>query len=125
MPLVGVRRYTAHRRGPVVWGDDGEPVRPAAEEFQVRLSVQPMNGYQLQRLPEGLRARKPKKAYGYRREALRTVQGVGQEEADLVLIEGELFEVHQARDYGDHAPLPHLRYELYAAQTDEDLEVGP
>lgn len=121
--MLGTHIYTVYRRGVVEWGEDGLPVRPPAEELRVRLSVQPMNGYQLQRLPEGLRVRKPKKAYGYRREALRTVQGVGQEEADLVLIEGELFEVHQVRDYGAHAPLPHLRYELYAAQTDEDLEV--
>lgn len=123
MPLLGLRTYDVLRRGPVTYVD-GLAVRPAPTTLQVRLSVQPMRGTELERVPEGLRSRRPRKAYGYRDVPLRTVQDPDGE-ADLVVIDGERFEVHRARDYGEHAPLPHLRYELYRAETDEDLEVGP
>ena len=110
------------RRGAVTYVD-GIATRPSPTTFEVELSVQPLNGRELERASEGLCAREICKAYSRRDVILRTVDDI-EHEADLVSIDGVWFEVQQARDYRAQAALPHVRYELARAETDEEIEVG-
>lgn len=121
LPLGGTT-YVITRRGPVTYVN-GLPVRPAPTTFSVVASVQPLNGQDLIRAPEGLRRSDARKAYLYITDQVRTVLANGNE-ADLMTVDGVVYEIYHVDPYNAFSPLPHQRAYLQAAQGTDGAEVG-
>lgn len=121
LPLGGTT-YVITRRGPVTYVN-GLPVRPAPTTFNVVASVQPLNGQDLIRAPEGLRRSDARKAYLYITDQVRTVLANGNE-ADLMTVNGVVYEIYHVDPYNIFSPLPHQRAYLQAAQGTDGAEVG-
>ena len=121
LPLGG-STYVITRRGPVTYVN-GLPVRPAPTTFSVVASVQPLNGQDLIRAPEGLRRSDARKAYLYITDQVRTVLANGNE-ADLMTVDGVVYEIYHVDPYNAFSPLPHQRAYLQAAQGTDGAEVG-
>lgn len=126
MFLLGKRTYTVTRRGPVSYVA-GLPVRPAPTTFEIVASVQPLSGKNLERVPDGLRQRDARKAYVLLdpdpARRLRTAAANGPE-ADLVSVDGVLFEIHHIDPYDEAAPIPHQRVWMHAAEGTDGAGVG-
>jgi hypothetical protein len=86
---LGTGTYTVTRQSPSDYGDDGRLQDPTTSTFDVVASVQPVNGRELQRLPEGLRTSEVRKLYTATQ--LKT-QGAAQD-PDLIQIDGDSWEV--------------------------------
>lgn len=89
----------------------------ATSTFTIRASVQPLNGREFYRLPEGLRSRATFKLYSV--DTLYTVRAGSTQPPDLVQVEldGDWFEVHGIEAHGNCAPLPHKKYLLAAPEV--------
>lgn len=55
--------YVVTRRGPTLVGNDGRADVASSSTFSILAAVQPMNGRELQRLPEGMRSAERKTVY--------------------------------------------------------------
>lgn len=87
----------------------------ATSTFTIRASVQPLNGREFYRLPEGLRSRATFKLYSV--DTLYTVRAGSTQPVDLVQVDGDWFEVHGIEPHGNGAPLPHKKYILAAPEV--------
>lgn len=121
LPL-GSSTYVITRRGPVTYVN-GLPVREAPTTFSVVASVQPLNGQDLIRAPEGLRRSDARKAYLYITDQVRTVLANGNE-ADMMTVDGVVYEIYHVDPHNIYSPLPHQRAYLQAAQGTDGAEVG-
>lgn len=115
----GARARTVTRKGPVTYVE-GLPVRPASTTFEILASVQPLSGADLKRAPEGLRRARALKGYTTSLTPLRTVAADGPE-ADLLTVEGVVYEIYHVDTHGDGAPQPHQRLWLQAAEGTEGV----
>lgn len=82
----------------------------ATSTFTIRGTVQPLNGREFYRLPDGLRSRVTHKLYST--VELFTVKAGSPQPPDRVLVGGEWMEVHKVEPHGDGAPIPHFKYML-------------
>lgn len=121
LPLGG-SSYVVTRRGTVTYVN-GLPVRTAPTTFSVVASVQPLNGEDLIRAPDGLRRSDARKAYLYYTDIVRTVLANGPE-ADLITVDGVVYEIYHIDSHNIYAPIPHQRAYLQAAQGTDGAEVG-
>ncbi len=83
--------YTVTRQSPSSYGADGRLVAATPSYFEIRASVQPVSGRDLQRLPEGLRTSEIIAVFTA--TELRT-QGPSQD-PDLIEIDGDTYEVQK------------------------------
>lgn len=91
---IGRQPLTVLRRSdPVTHGDDGQAVRGPVSEVSVRASVQPVDSFRLQRVPEGLRAERWLVFISSDPLYMASVQ-LGRE-PDIILFEGERWQVQQ------------------------------
>jgi hypothetical protein len=120
--LLNALTYTVTRYTPSVAYVNGLPAQGAATSLEIRASIQPMRGDELQRAPEGLRAVHGIKLYAGRELVLRTVEAVGPQ-ADRVTYKGREYQVHRVLDYDDGAPIPSVKYEAYASETGRPISV--
>ena len=121
LPL-GASTYLITRRAAVTYVN-GLPVRTAPTTFNVVASVQPLNGQDLIRAPEGLRRSDARKAYLYITDEVRTVLAAGVE-ADLMTVNGVVYEIYHIDPHNVFSPLPHQRAYLQAAQGTDGAQVG-
>lgn len=85
--------YTVTRGSPTTGGSDGRAVVATPSTFSVVASVQPLNGRDLLRLPEGERSTERVKVYA---NTQLFVSGAGQV-ADLITVAGIQYEVETAQ----------------------------
>lgn len=84
--------YTVTRRAAPGVVPDGRMHASASSTLTIQASVQPMNGRELQRLPEGARVAERKNVYT---RTLLQVNGA----PDVVTIDGRDYEVESIQDY--------------------------
>ncbi|MFA6605149.1 MAG: hypothetical protein WCS88_04085 [Patescibacteria group bacterium] len=100
----------------------GEWVAGTPELSSVPMSVQPLNGRELQNLPEGQRTRGTFKAYTL--TELVTVQMTSPHLCDLVTWHSRNYEVHGVEDWTAHTSgQPHFKYLLVEVAEDERFSV--
>jgi hypothetical protein len=88
--------YTVTRGSPTTGGTDGRAVVASPSTFSIKASVQPLNGRDLLRLPEGERSTERVKVYS---PTQLFTTGAGQV-ADLISVLGISYEVETAQVWG-------------------------
>lgn len=103
MPLVNPEPYSVERHGTVTYVD-GLPVRTPPSTITIMANYQPMSGYRLMRMPEGLRAQQWITIWSD--TELRTAQTAG-DEADVFIDEkGVKYQVHNGKPWRPEALIP-------------------
>ncbi len=110
--LLGAEPVTRLRYGAATVTDH-EVTRPAPTSSTVRASVQPMNGEDVQLLPEGNRHADMLKLYT--KSELRTADQHAGTPADRVVIDGKTYEVKESARYRTHQ----RHYRAVVARVDE------
>lgn len=123
IPLLNAQTYTVTRSAGVTYVNR-LPVADPVTTLEIRASIQPLRGDEMQRAPDGLRSVHGIKIYAGRDVVLRTVEAVGAQ-ADLVTYKGRTYQVQRVGDYDDGAPIPSVRYEAYASETGRAIPVAP
>ena len=100
----------------------GLPNQGTASTFEIRASIQPMSGDELQRASEGLRATHGIKLYASRAVVLRTVEAQGAQ-ADRITYDGRVYQIQRVQPYTPGSPIPHVRYEAFASETGRAIPV--
>lgn len=77
----------------------GRLVAPATSVISVDACVQPIDGRDLQKLPEGERVREPKTIYSV--DELKTRGSNGGNAADVITIDGDLYEVIKVQRWAE------------------------
>jgi hypothetical protein len=94
---------------------DGEWVEGAASAFTIQASVQPVNGRELETLPEGQRTRRTYKVYT---DTLLQV-ATPESRSDRIAYGTKALEVQSVKDYSTHMTgLPH--YKVLASEPGSD-----
>lgn len=119
---------TVLRRGAVTYPQTGAnrglPVAVAPVTLSISAAVQPLNGRELMRAPEGLRSLRSIKLYADRTTPLRTAQVVGTEQADVVVYDGTQFMVFSVESHDDlSSTSPHLKYTAFASDVARAIPV--
>lgn len=89
--------YTITRITPGTYGTDGRFVPGTQSTFTIQASVQPLDGRDLLRLPEGLRTHELLKVYS---PTQLFVQGAGQD-PDVITLQATPYQVEVAEQWGD------------------------
>lgn len=105
--MLGKRTISYIRRTVAVASATGRPSTSLAAAVEFEASVQPLNGIEIQQLPEGERSRDSRKLYTT--TALRTASAGSGAAADRIVIDGANYEVHTVQPYDTMAPLPHYK----------------
>lgn len=113
-PLLDAATYTVTRIGAGAYVN-GVYVDGATTTLEIRASIQPMSGDELQRAAV-LTATHGIKLYAGREVILRTVDAVGAK-ADKVSYNGRVYQIQRGQPYGAGAPIPSVRYEAFASET--------
>ncbi len=91
------------------YGTNGEWTESATTDSTIRASIQPPTGKELLYLEEGQRTRDIKKIYAL--SELRTAtEGAVQTDADIIVFNGEEFEVVQVLPWDDPGPALQLQH---------------
>lgn len=118
--LVGAQTYEVTRRGDVTYVDK-LPVSGPDTALEVYASIQPLSQWELQREPEGLRARHGIKIYAQNAPALRTVEdaqsGTPGAQPDVITYQGVQYQITRRDPYPATMPLPHTKYIAMASGT--------
>lgn len=97
--ILGKQDVTLRRfDGAITWDEDGAAVEPATVDTPIRGSVQPLNGDELQTLPEGVRSKKTRKFYT--KSEIRVEDQHTGTKADHVIIDGETYQARTVERYG-------------------------
>jgi hypothetical protein len=89
--------YTVTRTTPATTGSDGRAVSGTPSTLGISASVQPLNGRDLLRLPEGMRTMELLKVYS---PTQLFVQGAAQD-PDTIAVDGIDYQVETAEQWGD------------------------
>lgn len=112
---IGRKPITVLRRAAgVTYGTDGLPVRGPLEPVAVRASVQPMDSFRLLRVEEGLRSERWIAVISD--QELLTADATLEREPDLILYDGERWQVHMIDAWPDGLIRQWTAY-AYARQT--------
>ena len=106
-PLVGQEAVTLRTFAVGSRGTDGRFTAGALTDTTIQASVQPVNGQELQTLPEGDRQRDWLKVYTL--ATLKTNNQHTQIPADRIVIDTIVYEVRQVWPWRTRAPLPHFK----------------
>lgn len=113
MTLLGARKHTILRQAPGTYDADGIWRDGIATTFQVRASMQPMSGRDLERLPEGYRQRGAARLFAPIAPPLEPADVAGARCDRLVDAQGREWDVVTVLDWAAHAaPTRHREYLL-------------
>lgn len=101
---------------------NGMPNQGGTTTLEIRASIQPMTGDELQRASEGLRATHGIKIYASRAVILATVEAQGAQ-ADRITYDGRVYQIQRVQPYTPGSPIPHVRYEAFASETGRAIPV--
>jgi hypothetical protein len=113
MTLPFTESVTRRRYASGSAGSDGRPIAGTSTDLTILASIQPVQGKQLQRLAEGLRARVTLVAYT--ETEFRTADPVAQVDADELVYQGEVYVVDRVEHWTQ--VLPH--FEAYLTRKSE------
>jgi len=96
--LASGTTYAVTRRAPATYDADGRLVPGSTTALVITASIQPLEGRDLLRLPEGLRTKELLKIYS---STQLFVQGAGQD-PDTVIYQGFPYQVETAEQWGEN-----------------------
>jgi len=111
--ILGAQQFTLRRFGPTRYSGH-QPLPQSPSTSVIFGTFQPLNGEELQLLPEGDRVRDTQKFYT--EQEIRTVNELTETPADELEAYGQVYEVHRVERHGPGAPLPHFKALLVRKQ---------
>ncbi len=111
--------YTVTRHNPGFYNESGDFVKGTAVTLVIKASCQPVQGRERELLPEGSRQKQVWKLYTT--TELKTNRGSTPTRGDIIVINGEKFEVIDCQDYTTHnSPSNKITYYKAVAERLED-----